>query len=106
VNVAVARSFVSGLKPRRRRLNLRLQGVNYLAKDERLEVQILERREIPLPSLEGEPKSEMWITYRYGTLPPGLIRIPKEKWTKEEEARAIKADIQARLQAKPEVVRF
>jgi len=77
-----------------------------LAKEGELEIQILERRELPLPSIEGEPKIELWITYRYGKLPPGLIRIQKEKWSKEEEARLIKADIQARLQARPEVRRI
>jgi len=77
-----------------------------MAKEGTLEIQILERREIPLPTIEGEPKAELWITYRYAKLPPGLIRVPKEKWSKEEEARLIKADIQARLMAKPEVVRI
>lgn len=77
-----------------------------MAEKERLEVQILERREVPIPSIEGPPLIELWITYRFGTLPPGLVRILKEKWTKEEEARLIKADIQARIEAKPEVVRI
>jgi len=77
-----------------------------VAKEEKLEIQILERRELPIPSVEGEPKVELWITYRYANLPPGLIRVPKEKWSKEEEARLIKSDIQARIAAKPEVVRI
>jgi len=77
-----------------------------VAKEGELEIQILERRELPLPSIEGEPRIELWITYRYGRLPYGLIRILKEKWTPEEEARLIKADIQARLQARPEVRRI
>jgi len=61
---------------------------------------------MPFPSVEGPPRIEFWITYRYGTLPPGLIRIDKAAWTKEKEAVAIKADIQARLAAKPETVRL
>jgi len=77
-----------------------------LAKEEKLEIQILERRELPIPSIEGEPRVELWITYRYGKLPPGLIRVPKEKWSKEEEAKLIRVDIQARLAARPEVVRI
>ena len=76
-----------------------------MAEEEGLEVTIIERREIPLPSVEGEPTVEVWITYRYGTLPPGLVRVPKKDLTKEKEKALIKADIQRRIEAKPEVLR-
>lgn len=76
-----------------------------MAANGELEVQIIERREIPLPTAEGPPTVEVWITYRYGTLPPGVIRIPKDKFTGEEEKVRIRADIQRRLEEKPEVVK-
>lgn len=76
-----------------------------MAAEGELEVQILERRELSLPTVEGEPRIEVWITYRFGTLPPGLVRIPKPELTPEKERTVIRADIQARLAQKPETMK-
>jgi len=72
-----------------------------VAAEGELEVQILERRELSLPTVGGEPRVEVWITYRFGTLPPGLIRLPKVDLTEDKIKVALKADIQARLAQKP-----
>lgn len=76
-----------------------------MAEGTELEVQIIERREIPLPTAEGEPAVEVWITYRYGSLPPGVVRIPKAECTADVEKTRIRADIQRRLAEKPEVLK-
>jgi len=76
-----------------------------VAKEGELAVQIIERREVPFPTEEGGIRFEVWTSYRYGRIPPGLVKIPKEQYTPEEEARRIKADLQARLAGKPEVLR-
>lgn len=73
-----------------------------MGEKEELEVEIIERRETPFPTVEGEERVEVWITYRYGRLPPGLVRIPKEKATPEEIKLRIRSDIQKRLAARPE----
>jgi len=70
-----------------------------------LEVTILERREVSFPTAEGEPEVQVWITYRYGRLPPGLIRIPKKDLTPEVERARIKSDVEARLATAPERLR-
>ena len=76
-----------------------------MALNEGAEVEIIERRELKLPGPEGEPVGEWWITYRYGRLPPGLVRIKSEQYTPETEKAFIKADIQKRLAQKTEKVK-
>lgn len=71
---------------------------------EKLEVEILEERDVSFPTLEGPPSVEVWITYRYGRLPPRLIRIPKGEATSEGKARAIRTDLQAALEARRRTV--
>jgi len=68
--------------------------------EEKLEVTILEEREVSLPTAEGPAIVEVWITYRYGRLPPRLVRIPKVEDTPENRARIIKTDLQSALEAK------
>jgi len=76
-----------------------------VAKEGELEVRIIERREVPFPTEEGGIRFEVWTSYRYGRIPPGLVKIPKEQYTPEEERARIKADIQARSAGQPEILR-
>lgn len=69
--------------------------------NEELEVEIIERRELTLPTVDGTENTEVWITYRFGTLPPGLLRINKKGLDEKKEAAAIRADIQRRLSQQP-----
>jgi hypothetical protein len=74
--------------------------VSVAKENEKLEVDILEERTVSLPTAEGPTREEVWITYRYGRLPPRLVRIPKERDSPEERARVIKTDLQSALEAK------
>lgn len=76
-----------------------------MAGNEKLEVEILERRELPLPTVDGKERKEIWITYRFGTLPPGLLRLSAEGLTEEKELAAIRADIQRRTAQQPKKVK-
>ena len=105
VRAAAVNLFESGLRRLRPRKNQPYQRVRNVAAEGELEVQILERRELSLPTVAGEPKIEVWITYRFGTLPPGLVRIPKAEATEDKVKAVIKADIQARLAQKPETMK-
>lgn len=76
-----------------------------MAKEKELEVTITSRRDAVFPTEEGGQRVEVWTNYRYGRMAPGLIKIPKEEWSAEKEKELIKADIEARLKEKPEVVK-
>lgn len=76
-----------------------------MPKDEALEVEIIERRELKLPGPNGKIESEYWITYRYGRLPPGLIRIRAADYTPENEKARIKEDIKTRLTQRPQTLK-
>jgi len=72
---------------------------------EELEVRILEVREVPTPTTDEKEALEIWLTYRYGDLPPRLVRIPKAEDTAEERKKRIRADLQKALAAAPEVMK-
>jgi len=103
---AVAASlFENGLRRLRPRKNRISRSLENVAAEGELEVQILERRPFSMPTVGGEPRVEVWITYRFGSLPPGLVRIPQTELTPEKERAVIRADIQARLGQKPETMK-
>lgn len=70
-----------------------------------LEVQILEVREVPTPTTDEKEAVEIWLTYRYGDLPPRLIRIPKAEDSPEERKKRIRADLEKAVAAAPEVMK-
>jgi len=79
-------------------MNLRLKaGDRSMAAEPEYEVEIISEETIEIPTIEGAPRKEVWITYRYGRLPPGLIKIPVEKDTPEERARMIREDLKTAL---------
>jgi len=75
-----------------------------VAEPEKLEVEVVEERVISLPALEGPAREEVWITYRYGRLPPRLVRIPKDEDTPENRARIIRSDLQSALEARRKTI--
>jgi len=76
-----------------------------MAKAEGLEVEIIERRELKFPGPDGKIESEWWITYRYGRMSPGFLKISAAEYTPEVEKARIKADIKARLAQKPQTLK-
>lgn len=76
-----------------------------MLKREEFEVTITSRRDVAFPTVEGGQRVEVWVNYRYGHMPPGLVKIPKKEYTAKKEKAEIKADIQARLKKKPETLK-
>jgi len=73
-------------------------------KSNKLEVTILNRREVTtFPKLK-QPKVSVMVTYVYGDMPPRTITIPKEEHTKESEAKAIRRDMDQQMKIKPETI--
>lgn len=66
---------------------------------------VTSRHESVFPTEEGETRTEVWIHYRYKRMPPGLVRIPKEDYTLEVEKDLIRAQIEERLEEKPETLK-
>jgi len=69
------------------------------------EVTILSREEVTTFPKINEPTIIMETTYVGAGLPPATVRIPKDKWSPEEEKRLIREDIERRLKRKAEVIR-
>lgn len=74
-------------------------------KEEAEEVKI-SRTEIAVPSVTGAPTPQIYVTYSTKDLPPGLIIVPKDKWTAELEAEMIRKDLEKRRETAPETVRL
>ena len=72
-----------------------------MSKNGKMEVDILSQREVPIPGADGKLITEVWITYRYGTLPPGSVRILKTDYSDNKRKEIIKRDIEKRLNEKP-----
>ena len=69
---------------------------------EEYSVVVLSRRETTTFPKMGEAVITVGITYVGAGLPPRTLWIPKAKYTKEAEAKAIREDITLRLTRKPE----
>ena len=52
------------------------------------------RKELPAPDISDMDRKIVQITYQLGELPPRFLYIPKKEYSKEAEAKAIKADIE------------
>lgn len=59
---------------------------------------------LPNPTLDDPNRKMYQIQYQAGSLPPHFIYIPEKEWTKDKEAKAIKADIDKRMSKAPEIV--
>jgi len=67
-------------------------------------VRILDRREFTAVDEQGRFVPVVSVLYATATLPPGIVTIPKERWSPEEEKRVIREDIERRLKGVGEVV--
>jgi hypothetical protein len=76
-----------------------------VAKGEGYEVTILSRDEVVTYPKVGKEARQIIVTYVAAGLPPASIFIPKEAYSPETEKKALKADIERRLKAKPETLR-
>jgi len=56
------------------------------------------------PTIDQPDRKVYQIEYVVGELPPHFVYIPEDQWTKEAEAKAIKADIDKRLKATGETI--
>jgi len=74
-------------------------------KEEKIEVEILSRTEVTTFPKLRQPLVQYVITYAAAGLPPATIWIPKAEWSKEEEAKRIREDIEKRLKVKPEIIK-
>lgn len=89
------------LNPRRNRSPLEVKN---LAEKPKRTADIIGTSEIPVPAEGGGTTIQVWVTYRFGTLPPGTVRIPKEEYTDEKVAQLISQDVQRRLEQKPKTL--
>jgi len=64
----------------------------------------VKRTEMLVPTIDDPERKLLMIEYRSGELPPKFLYIPKKDWTKEKEAKLIKADIEKRLKAPEETI--
>lgn len=64
----------------------------------------ISRTEIKVPGVTGSPKTQIYVTYSTKDLPPGLIVIDKDEWTKEKEIELIRANLKERRETLPEKV--
>ena len=78
---------------------------NEEAEEEAEEVEV-RRSEMALPAAEGKTETTIYVTYTVKDLPPGLITIPKAKWTAEHEAELIREDVTKRRLTKPTTIRI
>ena len=56
------------------------------------------------PTIDQPDRKVYQIEYVVGELPPHFVYIPEDQWSKEAEAKAIKADIDKRLKATGETI--
>lgn len=59
---------------------------------------------LPTPTIDEPERKVYQIEYVVGELPPHFVYIPEKEWTKEKEAKLIKADIDKRLKPTGETV--
>jgi len=71
--------------------------------NEKREVRV-RRTELMMPSIEDPERKVIQVEYRVGELPPRFIYIPKADWSKEREAKEIKADMEKRLKPLEETI--
>ena len=64
----------------------------------------VKRTEMLVPTIDDPERKVYMIEYRSGELPPKFLYIPVKDWTKELEAKMIKADIEKRLKAPEEII--
>lgn len=57
-----------------------------------------------VPTIDDPERKVYQIEYRAGELPPRFLYIPEKEWTKEKEAKLIKADIEKRMEIPEEII--
>ena len=73
-------------------------------KPEKLEVTILDEREITTHPKLGETAVTVVLTYSYADMAPRSLFIPKEEDTPENRAKLIREDIEKAKAAKPKTL--
>ena len=71
----------------------------------KLEVTILDEREIVTYPKIGEEARTTVLTYRFGDIPPRTLFIPKEEDTPTKRAALIRQDIDKALAFKPKKIK-
>ena len=74
-----------------------------MAEEKRYRVRILDRRDVTLYDKDGVPVPTKEVMYSTMDLSPGIVRIHLAEYSVEGEDKAVRADIESRLKAKPEV---
>jgi len=74
--------------------------------EEKLEIIILDEREIVTYPKIGEEAHTIVLTYRHGDLAPRTLFIPKAEYTPEKRAELIRADIEKAKAFKPSTLRI
>jgi 3',5'-cyclic AMP phosphodiesterase CpdA len=59
---------------------------------------------LPTPTIDDPERKVYQIEYSVGELPPHFVYIPEKEWTKEKEAKLIKADMEKRMKAVGETI--
>ena len=62
----------------------------------------VKRNLLPSPVPEDPARKVYQVLYWASGMLPKTIYIPEKEWSKDEETKRIKADIQARIESKPE----
>jgi len=75
-----------------------------MAEKEKIKVTIISRDIITLYPTPGQPVEHVIISYLAPNMPPQTIEMRKEEWSKEEEAKRIREDIEKFKARKPEEI--
>jgi len=75
-----------------------------MGEEEKIQVTIIDRREIITYPKLREPVETIAITYIAPGMPPRTIFIPKKEYSKEKELKLIREDIEKYRRFKPETV--
>lgn len=57
-----------------------------------------------VPTIDDPERKVYQIEYRAGELPPRFLYIQEKEWTKEKEAKLIKASIEKRMEIPEEII--
>jgi hypothetical protein len=64
----------------------------------------VKRTLLPTPTIDDPNRKTYQIQYQVGELPPSFVYITEKEWTKDKEAKAIKADMEKRLMPPGETI--
>jgi len=75
-----------------------------LGEEEKIKVTIISRDTVTVYPKLRQPMEIVMTTYVAPEMPPRTIEIPKEEWSKEEEAKRIRKDIEEYKAKAPEEI--